>query len=1237
MHGPFTNADHDKENLTKYPKWDHRENPMVGAGRTSRQNCILNSKPSSKQVHAGRRIIFSSKPRLYFRNNSKIAIKRKCRRTSDCSLFGFPSLTKFDPVGILSSNPSASAEPLMAPKRPRDNPAEVVGANPGEVLANLVRRLAKPSSAHNSTDRDKTHQLAVFLYQYLQNDLKAFVREAGNRPMLVYYSCDGTPVRVQVNTRAQVGDLKFQRSGKKSTEFLAQIGFARYAESDTMVQSRCSFAPPVPLAEGKSAEAHYEVGREFAVSLRQQGHRGIAVHHYCFDRAIQSAMSRMFRQSHILDSAKYGGTQMEQKFFDKQQCDESVGCGLHDAHNSFKWGMKFKQLGTDVLKNVFKVIRALRHSYDLIIEFMASWLVRTVVWTPAARCPDTDTREKLWTMLGVGEDLAKILACDLKLHWDFDMEVMRIDDAWRGRPDAMEQISGALIGVFRFKPFSDSRWVTIGCSCRTLIASMFCGLTNYVKEIRAKAKSDYDIGQWDQLGHPELRFIIMSALVSFSSDAACSLIFEDSRIARIAESVEKEIHAELLWIETRTLEFWQGFMPVVRGAIAGAESSRDDVISGAHISAAYFHMKCLRQVHQYPWCIAIGDQDKNLDALRAGPEPQQPTAAKIWWLLQRDFPRVQLKAGLQLLLDAPWSTSATEQGHSMGALIKRAHPEMTEHSVIARAMVYGFVKLLPAPTQKEKIVERLKKQMAQLDRKKPERVGARQMFFADLMALSNEWQRTGRRLQGADRSQKLMAKHDELFGKLATWQVAGYEDQAERKRSMGADTLALRKQALRVKLKKQWQEVDKERSGRHPLSLSGCKQSPESMDRMGGLWQECKPSTRAAAKGIKSIATAPAIDKEHQNRLKQIQVPESSLLANPQQPRPRWLAEVVQHRSEFDNTVWSVKVGEASVCYKFLFGIQSPQLVQFAPATLTRKPMVAGEAGSSGGDGLPANMLVWTMALCKYLDVTQIPWPAVADIHIHPRVLHTGNLQMQGDTPSMGLVAYLASLPPLVKAPAEKKAKTEDGVRQIPAAVVSRLPWLTASSAPSGSARGSSGRHIAEPEQKSDSEADVVDAATADDLGDDDTEAIYCALEARRREWEATEREVGSIVAFKLSFLKGQWAKKHTGRAWDRAKAYAAEPCVHDWCTEYGMKGETTFTAATYGDDAAMSLARAWASRMNYLYELWLSQVEPHYAFTASDLAGWQMPTDAKDAIAAFNAKQKGFLGDRMTALPVRR
>ena len=85
------------------------------------------------------------------------------------------------------------------------------------------------------------------------------------------------------------------------------------------------------------------------------------------------------------------------------------------------------------------------------------------------------------------------------------------------------------------------------------------------------------------------------------------------------------------------------------------------------------------------------------------------------------------------------------------------------------------------------------------------------------------------------------------------------------------------------------------------------------------------------------------------------------------------------------------------------------------------------------------------------------------------------------------------------------------------------------------------------------------------------------------------------------------------------------------------MKGETTFTAATYGDDAAMSLARAWASRMNYLYELWLSQVEPHYAFTASDLAGWQMPTDAKDAIAAFNAKQKGFLGDRMTALPVRR
>ena len=78
-----------------------------------------------------------------------------------------------------------------------------------------------------------------------------------------------------------------------------------------MIHARCCFSPPMPLSEGKSAAAHYQVARDFTIGLRQEGHRGIAFHNYCFDRVIEPAMSRMSRQQHILDVAKWGGSKKE--------------------------------------------------------------------------------------------------------------------------------------------------------------------------------------------------------------------------------------------------------------------------------------------------------------------------------------------------------------------------------------------------------------------------------------------------------------------------------------------------------------------------------------------------------------------------------------------------------------------------------------------------------------------------------------------------------------------------------------------------------------------------------------------------------------------------------------------------------------------------------------------------------------------------------------------------------------
>ena len=193
---------------------------------------------------------------------------------------------------------------------------------------------------------------------------------------------------------------------------------------------------------------------------------------------------------------------------------------------------------------------------------------------------------------------------------------------------------------------------------------------------------------------------------------------------------------ELMWLEIQPNHMWEALSSVLREDDIAAARLKSDVIAGAHISAGYFFMKSMAHVDEYPWSLVRGDREKNLQVLKAGPQPVQATAAKIWSLLKMKISPAHLNAGLDLLLDAPWATAATEQGHAMGALVKRMHHELGQHALVSRAMVFGFTKLLPAQTQEEKAVARMKAELAKLERRVPDRVHARHMFFRDMMQQS---------------------------------------------------------------------------------------------------------------------------------------------------------------------------------------------------------------------------------------------------------------------------------------------------------------------------------------------------------------------------------------------------------------------------------------------------------------------------------------------------------------------
>ena len=1123
----------------------------------------------------------------------------------------------------------------MAPKKAArkasgsGDPVDEAGA-----FTDLTHTLAKPSSSHDRDQARKAKKLCVFAYDHLHAGVRSMVMEAGMRPMMFFYSCDGTPIRTTVKESASVGPLKFKREGKQTTEYLAQVCFARYADTAARTNSKCLFSPPIPLTGDKSAAVQFQAGVDMGVSLRAMGHRGIIVQQYCFDRAIEHAMARMFKQLHILQAPRYGETKAESEYLQNCEWVESCGCGLHDAHNSLKWGMHFKSLGPDVLKRVFKVFRAVRNSYDLILKFLPGWIIQTVVWTPAARCPSPQHQEKVWSMLGVSAELARIIAFDLKMHWDYKDKVLRIDDTWQTRDDAMSEISGALLGVYHFRPFSDSRWVTIGCNCRTLVASLMLGLHSLVDEIRSGACSDYDIGQWDCLGKDERRFIAMSSIVSYVSDCACSKLFEDHRVARIAPDVKREMQEELMWLETQQDYIWDSVVSIFGEGEMTASRLKSDIIAGAHISASYFYMKCLSQAAEYPWCLARGDQDKKLSALKEGPQPDQPTAAKIWWLLQRGMSRHQLKAGLDLLLDAPWATAATEQGHAMGALVKRMHHEIGQHSLVARAMVYGFTKLMPTLTQEEKLVAKLKGDLAKLEKKNPDKVHAKQMFFADMMQLSNEWQRAGRMKQGADRAKKIMKQHDSWFAKLSDWQREGYEHQAAVKSSKSHKELVEAKWSLRDKIRLEQDRAEEAKKGRHPLTLTACKLQPRQMEQMGRDWQEWSVSHADAERRIKSFCAAPTVDNKLQADLNEIEVAERCLIRNPNVARPWWLVYVVKHRYQFQNTVWAVH-GDTTTYHKFLFAMQSPHWVVFSPLVPKVVPAAAAPLGSGSASGaMPARQTEWGSSVMRFADWSQLSLKKDTSISVYAAARHIGEFKVVTDQEPVRMQMFLDGLPEIVvKEPEEKKAKTDGGSLTISPAILAKFPWMTADAQPSKSRRSATAGAKAEAE--ADAEVDVLDDDTPAGLDDDDIGKLFSALEMKRAEWEHHERDKGSVLAFKLHFGKGDWTLAHKGKHWDSAKGYAADKDTEQWCKDYKMFMSASFDTGLYGDDEATIFAQAWCSRMNY-FSLWLSQADSTYKFTPPDVEGWVPAPAFLKARANCTAAQLKKLGDRFTKVPAR-
>ena len=181
----------------------------------------------------------------------------------------------------------------------------------------LIEQFAKASGWLNRSELRDLECCAEVGKDVLRAGIRSLVAVADGSPMMRSTSADGTTIDAKKQQKCQMpmSDQEFSRSGRETHEYLIMNGFYRYVDHSGAVHTRAHVDEPTPLMVGKTAEHIWEACRHSFCSLREAGHLGPALEHYCFDSAVHSALTTLFvawhkvcaKQRHNEDSGNEDG------------------------------------------------------------------------------------------------------------------------------------------------------------------------------------------------------------------------------------------------------------------------------------------------------------------------------------------------------------------------------------------------------------------------------------------------------------------------------------------------------------------------------------------------------------------------------------------------------------------------------------------------------------------------------------------------------------------------------------------------------------------------------------------------------------------------------------------------------------------------------------------------------------------------------------------------------------------
>lgn len=1096
-------------------------------------------------------------------------------------------------------------------------------------VGDLVLALGVASKVLQRDEVRQVDRLCEAAKAFLDGRMRGLIMRAGNRALLLSYCADGTPLKTKERTVTTLLGKRVVRVGGSLEEFYLEKVFAAYQDIDGIEQIAALFRDPLPLTS-KLAWYLFACGKAFIPLARGLGHRGILVHHYAFDRAVYSALVMRFGAWHDLRHTQRpdnGNACIQSELLWLTEWIVATGCCCHDVHNSLKWSVHALFQNESMIKDLFVVVESLRNSYSLLVAHLPKWLRRSVRFV--APQANTTFLHTLWTSLQIDSEVVDVLV-SLELRWSGDR--LEVCNRFEDDPHLMHMLSGALLHLWRFRKFCDSRWITVGVTCRTLVIGLLTGLHDTVRYIREETTaSDYYIHGFARLIESLREFISIVAFGSVVSDALLCCLLEDDRVAGRVDELEAALTEEVQWLLSLPGHVWGRVACVISDSYSG-HTLRSLVLLAAFRSLAFADKRILREAKSFPWSPARGNVDENLRRLGAMPDQTESTTKKIQTLVRFGFNMQQLVDGVGRLRQVSWSTTTVEQCHGSASTLMKAHGDYGKKTLMARAMVHMMRPLFQQP-QELKQADSLDARVGRWSRKRPDVSGGRQQYFKECMGVAKTLLAPGAKMSKYAR-QAIMSWHGAEYKKMSEEQHRGYEFRADMEQSMRALALQDDIEQLRAVSRSKRQRVANVSDA--PFRMSNCRLNREDRDAFSLLYH----SSDFAESRVQSLREAalrphdlPTVAEQTAIINLANKMPEVAV------DRRAWVADVCRCRDAFADSIFAFRTADRQGhFYLFLFAVQSPFELVFLPLHREERLIrIAQPEGFNCLDQLTSHYdhhfffdsfrTVLDSDIYHGDDMELFVLPQVSFFEGQLLCSHSSfvpfadflivkeqSRQQRGPRGGKGTVLPDCAL----EVAGEEQAPWLEQFRSslLPKGRLAVTHWPSLAPVVAG-VRGdvgvppSSGSDESEedpmPEGEGSSKRDRRAARLDDDGFVDD---VFKALEKRREEWAEEEDLCLASEFFKVSVMGGPWTKAHLGVDFDSFRGHFVGNEVARWCGLYSLCKSASFSLSKYGDAHASIMAQSWCHRMSYFYRLWRASKDPAFQYTEGEASLYKEPDE---------------------------